>query len=169
MSFNNFSFKLIFNILFFTFTIILLHLSIILQANSNDNKDKLFFQSLRFDESYMRAGPGKRYPIKWIFLYKGLPVKILDNYENWRKIEVHDGTKGWMHKSQLSKNRTIIFITDTTLYNKPKNDSSILAYIEISSILVLKNCGEKWCKVYSKEHNLSGYIYRETIWGEKAK
>ena len=29
---------------------------------------------------------------------------ILDNYENWRKIEVHDGTKGLMHKSQLSKN-----------------------------------------------------------------
>ena len=44
MLFKYFIFKLIFNILFFTF--IYFHLAITLQANSKENSDEEFFQSL---------------------------------------------------------------------------------------------------------------------------
>ena len=47
--------------------------------------------------------------------------------------------------------------------------NNLIRNIEISSIMELKNCDDNWCKVYSNEHNISGYIYIETIWGENAK
>ena len=44
------------------------------------------FASLRADEANVRAGPGTRYPIEWVFKRKGMPVEIVAEFENWRKI-----------------------------------------------------------------------------------
>ena len=135
------------------------------------NKEFIFL-SLKYDAlpdgahgSKLRIGPGKRFPISWRLVRKGLPVKLIESFEDWRKIKLHDGTIGWINVSQLTKKRTIIFISKANIYSKPKKNSSTIADVEILSILELKNCKNKWCKVHSVESNITGYILKEKIWG----
>src|SRR3984957_20948866 len=55
------------------------------------------FASLRSDEVNVRTGPGTRYPGDWVFKRKAMPVEIVAEYENWRKIRDWLGTSGWVH------------------------------------------------------------------------
>src|SRR4030095_12903685 len=56
------------------------------------------FASLRSDEVNVRTGPGTRYPVDWVFKRKGMPVEIVAEYENWRKIRDWKGARGWGHQ-----------------------------------------------------------------------
>ena len=44
------------------------------------------FVSLKSDRINVRAGPGQDHTISWIFSKAGLPVEIVAEYENWRRI-----------------------------------------------------------------------------------
>ena len=44
------------------------------------------FISLRANKVNMRTGPGGQYPIEWLYRRRSLPVKVVAEYENWRKI-----------------------------------------------------------------------------------
>ncbi|MGE4080829.1 MAG: SH3 domain-containing protein, partial [Reyranella sp.] len=52
------------------------------------------FASLKSDEINVRTGPGPRYPIEWVFKRKGMPVEIVAEYDNWRKIRDWQGASG---------------------------------------------------------------------------
>src|SRR5262245_37242621 len=64
------------------------------------------FASLRSDEANVRSGPGTRYPIDWVFRRKGMPVEIVAEYENYRKIRDWQGASGWVHQSLLTGKRS---------------------------------------------------------------
>ena len=66
------------------------------------------FASLRSDEVNVRTGPGPRYPIDWVFKRKAMPVEIVAEFENWRKIRDWQGASGWVHQSLLSGKRSFI-------------------------------------------------------------
>ena len=66
------------------------------------------FASLRSDEVNVRTGPGTRYPVDWVFKRKTMPVEIVAEYENWRKIRDWQGASGWVHQSLLTGKRTFI-------------------------------------------------------------
>src|SRR5688572_19834056 len=59
------------------------------------------FAVVRSDEVNVRTGPGPRYPIDWVFKRKGMPVEIVGEYENYRKIRDWQGAGGWVHQSLL--------------------------------------------------------------------
>ena len=63
------------------------------------------FVSMRGDQVFARTGPGTRYPIKWVFQRKNLPVEIVQEFDTWRKIRDIDGEEGWVHQSLLSGKR----------------------------------------------------------------
>ena len=66
------------------------------------------FASLASSEVNVRTGPGKDYPIHWVYTRPGLPVRIVDEYDVWRLVEDPDGDKGWTHSSLLSLRRTVV-------------------------------------------------------------
>ena len=66
------------------------------------------FVSLAADRVNVRFGPGKQYPVNWVFARKGLPVEIIAEFDTWRKIRDYDGEEGWIHSSLLSSRRTIM-------------------------------------------------------------
>src|SRR6185312_15826767 len=66
------------------------------------------FAALRSDEVNMRAGPGTRYPINWVYKRRDLPVEIEREFEVWRLVKDPDGTKGWVHQATLTGRRTLI-------------------------------------------------------------
>ncbi|MCK5285282.1 MAG: SH3 domain-containing protein [Alphaproteobacteria bacterium] len=123
------------------------------------------FLSINVDKVYVRTGPGKGFPVKWVFKKKGIPVEVILEYDVWRKIKDHDGDIGWIHKALLSGKRMGIIHSDSlvSMYRKPKSDSRIIAYAEPESLGRVESCKELWCKFISSGYK--GWVKKNLIWG----
>ena len=65
-------------ILIFFFNFLLVH-------NTLGN-EKDYFLTLKYNKVKVRQGPSFKYPVKFIYKKKYLPVKIIDSKDNFRKI-----------------------------------------------------------------------------------
>jgi SH3-like domain-containing protein len=60
------------------------------------------FVSLRGGKVNVRRGPGLEYRIDWVFQRSGLPVRVIDEYGNWRRIADSDDAGGWVYHALLT-------------------------------------------------------------------
>ena len=127
--------------------------------------ESINFLSLKNNEVNVRVGPSKKYPIKFTYKKKYLPLEVLDKSETWRKIKDFENNSGWIHISQLSKKKTAININENSiLYKKATIYSKPLAKLEVGRLVLVKKCDEKWCKISSGE--FSGWIKKNYLWGK---
>lgn len=66
------------------------------------------FVSLKSDRVNVRIGPSREHDIAWTFVQSGLPVEIVGEFENWRRIRDWEGKQGWVFRSLLSSRRTAL-------------------------------------------------------------
>lgn len=123
------------------------------------------FVSVRSDRVYARTGPGTRYPIKWVYERKDLPVEIIQEFDTWRKIRDIDGEDGWVHQSLLSGRRFAFMSSDQGLpiFRRPQEDSRPVAIVQPKAILEVDSCKNGWCNVSAS--GLSGWIHYKNLWG----
>lgn len=122
------------------------------------------FASLRSDETNVRAGPGSRYPIDWVFKRKSMPVEIVAEYENWRKIRDWQGAGGWVHQSLLTGKRAVtVTAREAILYKTPATTASEVARLKTEVICLVKSCTGEWCRVQVGPY--VGWIERSKVWG----
>ena len=127
------------------------------------------FVSLANDETNVRAGPGQKYPIKWVINRKGLPVEVILEFEHWRKIKDHDGQEGWVFHTLLSGKRTALINSKNTVdvYEKPADSNGKKQRVSIrleSGVQVnIGRCDGSWCKV--EVSGFSGWVERKSLWG----
>lgn len=106
------------------------------------------FVSLAADEVNVRFGPGKQYPINWVYTREGLPVTIIAEFDTWRKIRDHEGDEGWVHSSLLSSRRTIMVRGEVReLRRTPDATSRVVLRAEPGVIGQLFDCDDDWCRV----------------------
>ncbi|MBJ6128509.1 SH3 domain-containing protein [Microvirga splendida] len=55
------------------------------------------FGSLKQQKTKVRVRSGTQYPIRWIYQRRGLPVEIIAEFGNWRRIRGSDNSDGWGH------------------------------------------------------------------------
>jgi len=65
-----------------------------------------YWASIAQPVARMRKGPSTRVPAIWDYRREDLPVKVLEIYQSWRKVQDPDGTVGWMAVRLLSAQRT---------------------------------------------------------------
>lgn len=122
------------------------------------------FVSLKSDKVHVRVGPGKDYPIDWIFVRRGLPVEIVAEYDVWRKIRDYQGTEGWVHQQRLTGKRMIVSMGDLQpLYRRADKTAAVLAKVEPGVVGRLLSCEKDWCRV--EVGGYRGYLPRTKIWG----
>ena len=122
------------------------------------------FVSMNSAKVNVRAGPGTRYPIKWVFQRKSLPVQIVAESDTWRKIRDFEGIEGWVHQRMLSgRRRAIVIGAIQQLRRAPERTAKTIALFERGVILRLDKCSEAWCLVESGSYE--GWIHRKSIWG----
>jgi SH3-like domain-containing protein len=124
------------------------------------------FVSLRSEEVYLRAGPGTRYPIEWVYKRRDLPVEILREFDVWRLVQDPDGIKGWMHQATLSGRRSFVVTgADATLRHDPQETAAAVAILKVGVIGRLRSCaaGADWCQVQVGDYR--GYLPRSAFWG----
>jgi len=138
-------------------------LVLILNFFSLNSFSKEIFLSLKKQKVNVRYGPSLESPIKYIYKKIDLPIKQIDQKENWRRIIDLKNNSGWIHWSQLKKANSIIPLEDTILFNKPSNFSKPLAKVKKGRVLVVQKCDGEWCKV--KSENFKGWIKKDNVWG----
>ena len=122
------------------------------------------FLSLRADTVNVRAGPGVRYPVQWVYKRRSLPVEVIAEFDTWRKIRDFEGTEGWVHQNMLSGRRTtIVTRTTRTLRREAKNAAAAVARLEPGVLGRLLECEGEWCRV--EVAGLKGWLRRGEIWG----
>ena len=121
------------------------------------------FLSLKKNKVNVRYGPSFESPVKFIYKKINLPIKLIDQKENWRRIIDLKNNSGWIHQSQLKKINSIIPIENRILFKKPSIFSKPIAKIKKGRVLILQKCEGDWCKI--KSENFKGWIKTEKIWG----
>ncbi|WP_425256239.1 SH3 domain-containing protein [Microbaculum marinisediminis] len=126
------------------------------------------FVSLKSDRINVRAGPGQDHRVAWIFAKAGLPVEIIAEYENWRRIRDSEGAEGWIFHSLLSGRRTAVVAPwseeDTlALRRNPGQNGGLAALVEPKVLVDLNKCDGTWCRV--TVNGVSGWISQEMLWG----
>ena len=121
------------------------------------------FVMLKNSKVNVRYGPSFKYPIKYIYLKKNLPIKVIDKKENFRRIIDHKKNSGWIHISQLKKSNSLITTSKKILFRKPTKYSKPLAKIDTGRLLLIIKCKKKWCNV--KTEQFSGWVDKNNVWG----
>ena len=122
------------------------------------------FVSLKSDDVNVRVGPGKRYPTKFVYKRKQLPVQIIEEFAHWRKIADYEGTTGWVHKGMVDGRRTAIIVNKTqTLYADPNTNSGTALRAQKLVIGSVKKCEPDWCQL--EIEGRKGWIRKADIWG----
>ena len=121
------------------------------------------FLSLKKNKVNVRYGPSFDSDIKYVYRKKNLPVRQIDEKENFRRIIDFKKNSGWIHISQLKRNNSIITTNDKVLFKKSSSLSQPIALIKKGRLLILEKCQNNWCKV--KSDNFSGWIEKKNIWG----
>jgi SH3-like domain-containing protein len=122
------------------------------------------FVSLGADEVNLRFGPGEDYPIEWTLARQGLPVEIVEEFDNWRKVRLPDGDLGWIHGSLLSATRTVLVADQIRdVRQSPDAEARTVLRAEPGVIGQLIDCDGDWCRV--EIDGRRGWLQRAEFWG----
>ena len=136
----------------------------------NSIQEVNYFASLRSNETNVRSGPAQNYPIKFTFKLRGIPVRVISEYDNWNEIEDYDGQTGWVTQSLLTKKRTLMVKTDKpfiNLYSKNSEKSRVILHLENNVIGDYIKCVDNWCGI--KINNKKGWVEKAQLWGADEK
>lgn len=121
------------------------------------------YASLRHDTVNGRSGPSLDYPIRWTYERAGLPVVIVRESQDWRKIRDPMGDEVWVNKSQLAAERTAITNETGAIFREANPRSARLARFEAGAVVSLGNCDGAWCQVVAEGHE--GWVRKAQLWG----
>ena len=126
------------------------------------------FVSLKSDRINVRAGPGQDHKIAWIFAKAGLPVEIVAEYDNWRRIRDSEGAEGWVFHSLLSGRRTALVAPwsdkkTIDLLRDRDEDDRVTARLEPGVLVTLEACDGEWCQITVSK--VSGWLPQDMLWG----
>ena len=123
------------------------------------------YVSLKFDSVNARSGPGDDHRLLWVFHAKGLPVQVVAETAEWRRICDPEGTLSWVHKRTTDGARTVmrtaagaIPIRRTGQPNAP-----VAAYLAARAPAGLDKCDKGWCKV--QVGSVKGWVEAGAVWG----
>ena len=126
------------------------------------------FVSLKAEKVNVRRGPSSDHPVAWVFQRKGLPVEIVAEFENWRRVRDSDGEEGWILQNMLAGKRTAVVAPwkqgqSTPLHNAPQGGAAIVAQVGAGVVGEVEGCDGKWCEVTTSGYD--GFVEQTQLWG----
>ncbi len=128
------------------------------------------FVTLKSGRVNLRIGPGRNYPVDWMYLKSGLPVEVIQEFDNWRRVRDSDGTEGWVNQSLLSGKRSGIAApwfrgkeTTIPMRAQPSDDARLVASVEPGAMGQIDGCDGMWCAM--RFAGYKGWVQQNLIWG----
>lgn len=127
-----------------------------------------YFASISAGKARMRVGPGREYPATWLYQRADLPVKVLEMYKGWKKIEDPDGSQGWVQANLLSEARTGVVTAGgaVALRDAPNAGGRVLWRASPGVVGRISKCSPGWCRL--DVQGRAGFVERARLWGVAA-
>lgn len=113
----------------------------------------------------VRRGPGVEHDILWTYVRAGTPVRIREEFYNWRRIEDINGAKGWVKAAMLDGRRNVMVTgrVNLPLLKEPRDDARAIAFAAPGLVAKVVSCSGRWCVISSRGYE--GYVDRSRLWG----
>jgi SH3-like domain-containing protein len=85
----------------FAFALLAVLASLSPGAVAQEKRQTPYWASISAGKALMRTGPGKNYPAIWLYQRADLPVKVLEVYPSWRKVQDPDGRGGFISTDHI--------------------------------------------------------------------
>jgi SH3-like domain-containing protein len=123
------------------------------------------YVSLKFDAVNARAGPGDDHRLLFVFHARGLPVQVVAETNDWRRICDPDGGLSWVHRRTTDGRRTVMAVSPkpAPIHAGPKDGAPITAYLAPRALADFGRCEHGWCAVHIG--NASGWTPETGLWG----
>lgn len=124
--------------------------------------------ALSSKEVYARRGPGMDQPILWKYTARGLPVQVVAETHEWRKVCDPEGSLVWIHRTVTSGRRRVFNMSDAAVpvHSGRDDRSSIKARLGPHSLISADECENGWCKV--RDGRLKGWVQESAVFGTAA-
>lgn len=121
--------------------------------------------SLKFGTVNARGGPGDEHRKLWVYRVKGLPVRVVAETRDWRRVCDAEGGLAWVHKRTVDGARTALNLTraPAPLRGKPRPDAPPRAYLAPGALAKLDRCKGGWCRV--EVGGEAGWTRAAGMWG----
>ena len=123
------------------------------------------YVSLKFDEVNARAGPGDDHRLLWIYRVRGLPVQVVAETAEWRRICDPEHGLAWVHRRTTDGRRLVMQAQKALLPLRaaPKRDGRVKAFMAPRSLGSLDRCKDGWCRI--KVDRVDGWAPAAALWG----
>lgn len=123
--------------------------------------------SLKFDKVNARAGPGDDHRLLWVYNVRGLPVQVIQETVDWRRVCDPDGGLAWVHKRTTNGERAAMNLQpqQLPLAASPSTGAAVRAFWIPRSLGELKQCKGGWCQVQVED--ATGWVRQGAVWGGK--
>lgn len=126
------------------------------------------FVSLKANKVNVRVGPSRSHPVRWVYQRKGLPIEVLAEFENWRRVRDMDGDVGWVYHTLLDGRRHALVKPSNgsetaNLFYGPGGTGETIAAAEPNVVLAIEACGSDWC--LAQAGGYTGWIAKRDLWG----
>lgn len=123
------------------------------------------YLTLKFGKVNARSGPGDDHRLQFVYRTKGLPLQVVAETSDWRRVCDPEGQVTWVHKRVTDGRRNVINMSarPAPLYRSPRPDAQPAAYLNVRALAALVRCEKGWCKV--KADGASGWVREGALWG----
>lgn len=123
------------------------------------------YVTLKFSKVNARKGPGNDHQLLFVYRTKGLPLQVIAETSEWRRVCDPEGQVAWVHKRVTDGRRAVINTgkRPAPMLRSPKADAAPAAFLNVRAMAELVRCHKGWCKV--KAGRATGWIPEGSIWG----
>ena len=134
-------------------------------AEAQRERQPPYWASIAAGRAMMRTGPAETYPAVWLYVRADLPIRVVETYPSWRKVQDPDGATGWMLVRLLSDTRTALVIGNEprAMHEQADAGSPVRYRAEPGVVGRISSCAAGWCRFDVRGKR--GFIRREHIWG----
>lgn len=121
------------------------------------------FETLKYAAVNGRSGPSREQSVVWRYERKGLPLLIIKETRDWRRVRDPSGDEVWVHARMLEPGAAAMVQSATTIHESPNPTSVEVASLETGVLVELGECRVDWCSV--KVQGFNGWVRRAALWG----
>lgn len=123
------------------------------------------YVSLKFDTVNARAGPGDDHRLLWVYHARGLPVQVVAETVEWRRVCDPQGGLAWVHRRTTDGRRMVMNLgpRPVQLHSSAKPGSRTVALLNSRALAALDRCTKGWCRLRADGAN--GWAAARDVWG----
>lgn len=124
-----------------------------------------YWTSIVPGKARVRTGPGRNFPATWLYQRAGLPVRVIETFPNWRRVQDPDGATGWMQANLLTDKRRMGMVRGEVveLRAAPEAGARVTYRAQGGVIGELTRCTGDWCILDVRGKR--GWLPKRALWG----